>query len=54
LMRRSFPTPTSAERTLDTPVLAVMPRAPPAKKTAGKTARPAKGKPDLTLVEGGA
>jgi len=46
LMRRSFPTPSSAARALDTPVLAVMPR--------HKAPKPAKHKPDLTVVEGGA
>jgi len=54
-MRRSFPTPASAARTLDAPVLAVMPRAQtakPEKKT--KLKPPAKGKPNLTLVENGA
>jgi polysaccharide biosynthesis protein PslE len=56
LMRRSFPTPSSAGRALDTPVLAVFPRAPTAKKAKRtKPPRPAKkGKPDLVLVEGGA
>jgi uncharacterized protein involved in exopolysaccharide biosynthesis len=61
LLRRSFPTPTSAARTLDTPVLAVMPRpakpmkaAKPAKQArAGKRGGKAE-KPVLTLVEGGA
>lgn len=56
LMRRSFPTPSSAARALDTPVLAVMPRAPAAKaaKAKKKNAPSPKGKPALTLVEGGA
>jgi uncharacterized protein involved in exopolysaccharide biosynthesis len=55
LMRRSFPTPSSAARALNTPVLAVMPR-----KAAPKEAKPkkesakAKTKPALTIVEGGA
>lgn len=54
LMRRSFPTPSSAARALNTPVLAVMPRATPAKAPkAAKAPKPAKGKPALTLVEGG-
>lgn len=59
LMRRSFPTPTSAARTLDAPVLAVMPRpAKPARERNRKGKTPqtpkSKGKPALTLVEGGA
>jgi uncharacterized protein involved in exopolysaccharide biosynthesis len=55
LMRRSFPTPSSAARALDTPVLAVMPRAPAHKPTKPKKNEPApKGKPALTIVEGGA
>jgi polysaccharide biosynthesis protein PslE len=55
LMRRSFPTPSSAARALNTPVLAVMPRAAQAKPAkAPKPARPAKGKPELVVVEGGA
>jgi len=57
LMRRSFPTPSSAARALDTPVLAVMPRrqAPrPVKTKASKPEKASKGKPDLTVVEGGA
>lgn len=56
LMRRSFPTPTSAARSLETPVLAVIPRAAPAAKVkkAKRQSPPAKGKPALTLVEGGA
>lgn len=58
LMRRSFPTPSSAARALHTPVLAVIPR-----RQAPKQAKPPKppkpgkapkGKPDLTVVEGGA
>jgi uncharacterized protein involved in exopolysaccharide biosynthesis len=54
LMRRSFPTPSSAARALNTPVLAVMPRAAPVKAPkAAKAPKPAKGKPALTLVEGG-
>ena len=54
LMRRRFPTPTSAARTLETPVLAVMPRS--AQPSAGKTmpVRSPKDRPPLTLVEGGA
>jgi len=57
LMRRSFPTPSSAARALDTPVLAVMPRAKAVRPgKAAKTAKAAtpKQKPALTLVEGGA
>lgn len=60
LMRRSFPTPSSAARALDTPVLAVMPRAlqtKPVRERAAKAPKPAKAskeKPNLTLVEGGA
>jgi uncharacterized protein involved in exopolysaccharide biosynthesis len=55
LMRRSFPTPSSAGRTLETPVLAVLPRAATAKAPKrAKAPRPAKkGKPELVLVEGG-
>lgn len=66
LMRRSFPTPTSASRTLDTPVLAIIPRAPnapkpprmkaakpPKQQKPPKPSKTAKGKPELTLVEGG-
>ena len=54
LMRRSFPTPSSAARALNTPVLAVMPRAAPAKAPkAAKAPKPTTGKPALTLVEGG-
>jgi polysaccharide biosynthesis protein PslE len=55
LMRRSFPTPSSAGRTLDAPVLAVMPSRPqpkPAKDA--KANKAAKAKPELTVVEGGA
>ena len=55
LMRRSFPTPSSAARALDTPVLAVMPReGAPKRAAAGRKAAPARGKPELTVVEGGA
>lgn len=57
LMRRGFPTPSCAARALDTPVLAVMPRQAPPKKTKSASAKPAapvKAKPALTLVEGGA
>lgn len=56
LMRRSFPTPSSAARALETPVLAVLPRAANAKPPKrAKAPRPAKkGKPDLVLVENGA
>lgn len=50
LMRRSFPTPSSAARALNTPVLAVMPRA--AEERMVKPRRTPK--PKLTLVEGGA
>lgn len=52
LMRRSFPTPSSAARALDTRVLAVMPRTAPAK--AQPKAKPERSKPALTVVEGGA
>lgn len=56
MLRRSFPTPSSAGRALETPVLAVLPRA--AKTNLPKRAkapRPARtGKPALVLVEGGA
>lgn len=56
LMRQSFPTPSSASRALETPVLAVLPRA--AKVKPPKRAKPPrperKGKPELVLVEGGA
>jgi len=60
LMRRSFPTPSSAARALNTPVLAVMPRsaapkaARPPKAEKVKAPKPAKGKPALVVVEGGA
>ncbi|MEZ5970995.1 MAG: hypothetical protein R3C31_04225 [Hyphomonadaceae bacterium] len=57
LMRRSFPTPSSAARALHTPVLAVMPRRQepkPAKVKPPKAAKQKKGKPELTVVEGGA
>ncbi len=50
LMRRSFPTPSSAARALEAPVLAVMPRATAPKQQSSR----ARGKPTLTLVEGGA
>lgn len=53
LMRRSFPTPGSAERTLGAPVLAVIPRDGAAPAPKSRPPRPAKGKPALTLVEGG-
>ncbi|MCC6788214.1 MAG: hypothetical protein IT547_10275, partial [Hyphomonadaceae bacterium] len=57
LMRRSFPTPSSAARALDTPVLAVMPRKQEPKPVKAKAPKPEKakpGKPELTVVEGGA
>ncbi len=55
LMRRSFPTPSSAARALSTPVLAVMPRqAPPKPQKKAKPPKTESGKPALTLVEGGA
>ncbi len=57
LMRRSFPTPSAAARALQTPVLAVMPRKQEPKPAKAKTEKPqraAKGKPELTIVEGGA
>lgn len=55
LLRRSFPTPSSAARALDAPVLAVMPRVAPVKAAKpGKAAKPDKGKPQLSVVEGGA
>jgi uncharacterized protein involved in exopolysaccharide biosynthesis len=57
LMRRSFPTPSSAARALHTPVLAVMPRRQEPKQAKVKPPKPAKapkGKPKLTVVEGGA
>jgi len=47
LLRRSFPTPSSAARALEVPVLAVVPRAGPPRKSTKK------GKPELTLVAGG-
>jgi uncharacterized protein involved in exopolysaccharide biosynthesis len=53
LMRRGFPTPSSAARTLETPVLAIIPWQPPPRANT-KPPRPAKMKPALTLVEGGA
>ena len=53
LMRRGFPTPTSAARTLNSPVLAVMPQ--PAKPPRGRKPQArAQIKPVLTVVEGGA
>jgi polysaccharide biosynthesis protein PslE len=56
LLRRAFPTPSSAARALETPVLAVLPRAakqkPPKRAKAPRPAK--KGKPELVLVEGGA
>ncbi|MEZ5961417.1 MAG: hypothetical protein R3C30_13480 [Hyphomonadaceae bacterium] len=57
LMRRSFPTPSSAARALDTPVLAVIPRKAAPKSAKAKAPKPvkaSKGKPDLTVVSGGA
>jgi uncharacterized protein involved in exopolysaccharide biosynthesis len=54
LSRRAFPTPSSAARTLNTPVLAVVPRAPVAKADKTRPEKPAKAKPSLTLVKGGA
>lgn len=57
LMRRGFPTPSSAARALGAPVLAVMPRRSEpkaAKAPASRSAKTKAGKPDLTLVEGGA
>ena len=56
LMRRSFPTPSSAARALNTPVLAVLPRAHDATPSKSKKApRPARtDKPVLVLVGGGA
>jgi polysaccharide biosynthesis protein PslE len=56
LMRRSFPTPSSASRALETPVLAVLPRAAKAKPPKrAKAPRPVKkGRPELVVVEGGA
>jgi uncharacterized protein involved in exopolysaccharide biosynthesis len=52
LMRRSFPTPSSAARALGAPVLAVMPRDDAAQPARVRTP-PRSGKPVLTLVEGG-
>ncbi|MGE0742756.1 MAG: GumC family protein [Hyphomonadaceae bacterium] len=49
LLRRSFPTPSSAARALDVPVLAVVPRARTAKRSPTSNAKPA-----LRLVETGA
>ncbi|ANP47673.1 hypothetical protein ATE48_18080 [Candidatus Viadribacter manganicus] len=57
LMRRSFPTPSSAARALNTPVLAVMPRRQDPKQAKTKPPKPEKakkGKPELSVVEGGA
>ncbi len=57
LMRRSFPTPSSAARALHMPVLAVMPRRQQSKQAKVKPPKPEKarkGKPELTVVEGGA
>jgi len=56
LMRCAFPTPSSAARALNVPVLAVLPRADKAKPPKrAKAPRPArKGRPELILVEGGA
>jgi uncharacterized protein involved in exopolysaccharide biosynthesis len=55
LLRRSFPTPSSAARALDLPVLAVAPPQRPRKRRPQERKPPrAKGKPALTLVEGGA
>jgi polysaccharide biosynthesis protein PslE len=58
LLRRSFPTPSSAARALHMPVLAVMPRTRPVKAEkfakAAKASRAANGKPELKLVESGA
>jgi uncharacterized protein involved in exopolysaccharide biosynthesis len=48
LLRRSFPTPSSAARALDVPVLAVVPRASAPPKPSKKR------KPELALVAGGA
>ncbi|MES1201674.1 MAG: hypothetical protein ABUS57_09535 [Pseudomonadota bacterium] len=50
LTRRNFPTPASAGKTLDTPVLAVLPRA--RKQKSAKPKPPPRGKPDLRVVEG--
>ncbi|HVY84250.1 MAG TPA: hypothetical protein VG943_03895, partial [Caulobacterales bacterium] len=49
LLRRSFPTPASAAKTLGAPVLAVLPRTRKAKKAAAL--KPLRGKPDLRIVE---
>jgi len=54
LMRRGFPTPTSAERTLQAPVLAILPHVDAASVKAAKGQRPSKGKPALSVVESGA
>ncbi|MGD9965047.1 MAG: hypothetical protein AB7T59_00850 [Hyphomonadaceae bacterium] len=54
LMRRSFPTPSSAARALDVPVLAVAPRQMRPKPVKAKKETPANTKPALKLVEGGA
>ena len=51
LMRRSFPTPSSAARTLDTPVLAVLPHVQSVRTGAARPPRPGKGKPSLSIVE---
>lgn len=54
LMRRAFPTPSSAARTLNTPVLAVMPRtAPPKAAKPPKPDKSDKKKPALSVVESG-
>lgn len=56
LMRRSFPTPSSAARALGAPVLAVLPL-PANARTLKRTKAPrpkSKGRPELVLVEGGA
>jgi uncharacterized protein involved in exopolysaccharide biosynthesis len=52
LMRRNFPTPSSAARALGAPVLAVMPHAPA--QAARAKAAPREVKPALNVVEGGA
>lgn len=55
LMRRSFPTPSSAARALGTPVLVVLPRSyAKAAKRAKPPPRPSNERPELVLVEGGA
>lgn len=59
LMRRAFPTPSSASRALKVPVLAIVPKAPSlaggAKRAPPpRAAKPSKGKPELTIVEGSA